>query len=641
MMVSKNLVSSKYKDENGTLSLDKVLNAPRRGHCANPGCSLTSQDQKLKLRRCQGCWQVDYCSRDCQKSDWKRHKQNECVVRKKSTKEEAETENDKDKKHGRKKTKDDNENLAAKESTECWQSLAWNAKQAMKKHDYMEAIGYLHQSLEKERSVASPLMSMLSICYLESGDARRALEWSYKACQADYGNPMTLVTKAKCHLALNDIEAGFLSIYSSYNSHQLRLQTNRGDHAIERDDVLPLYQKLTQRLMNHIVTTSQPSLTQADFPLEGYPIASVPCSIRFGPGGQGCLILQDLVGSGFHSCQPKNGTAVFPPLQNHTAVTDGSRLILFGGFNGGEAVNTVRLFELDPSDSNLYSLKTQPCSGDIPPTQGHAACILGRQMFVYGGAITDNDMSHVDMYILDLEEWKWTKLPTLSGTPNAGDRPETEVCFGTLVPLDESSILLVGGRRLRMDTEASSEGVNHYGFASFDGTDFASQNMHVFSIKTGKWKQLTCTGSVPKGWGLQAHNIGKGEVLLFGGQQEDTRIDNTLYLLTTDDDGGAEWSRIEESLAGIPPSQSMFRATAWNASAQRLFLFGGRFLHFRISDSVFKAKDNEDDIKKCQVLHDTELYSFDLSSKQWTRLRVPEGGVNMRNTFKHLFQAGH
>jgi hypothetical protein len=70
-------------------------------------------------------------------------------------------------------------------------------------------------------AVTPSVTPLLPTCYFESGDAAQALECAYTACQEDYGNPMALVIKAKCHLALNDIEAAFLSSYRSYNSHQL------------------------------------------------------------------------------------------------------------------------------------------------------------------------------------------------------------------------------------------------------------------------------------------------------------------------------------------------------------------------------------------------------------------------------------
>jgi hypothetical protein len=221
-------------------------------------------------------------------------------------------------------------------------------------------------------------------------------------------------------------------------------------------------------------------------------------------------------------------------------------MILFGGSNAVEEVNTVRVFEFlqgrNDSNSNAltYSLRIQPCVGDIPPpTHGHAACILGRRMFVFGGSTSGNEIEigmssnncNNDMYTLEFEEWKWKKLSSLSGTPNAGYRPEIDVCFCSLVPLDDYLILLAGDFR----SNASSGRGGRYGMNckddDFDG-NAASPNMHVFSIRSGQWKPLNCAGKVstiPEGWGLQAHNIGKGKVLLLGGQQEN-RIDNSLYL---------------------------------------------------------------------------------------------------------------
>jgi hypothetical protein len=78
----------------------------------------------------------------------------------------------------------------------------------------------------------------------------------------------------------------------------------------------------------------------------------------------------------------------------------------------------------------------------------------------------------------------------------------------------------------------------------------------------------------------------------------------------------------------------VYQATAWIASPHRLLLYGGIFVHFCISDSVFEAEDNEDDIQKADVSYDSELYSFDLfavSKQQWTRLRVPTQRLHWRS----------
>eukprot|EP00979_Chaetoceros_neogracilis_P006316 scaffold1275_cov247-Chaetoceros_neogracile.AAC.8 len=599
IFVSKDLTAAKFRNEDGSFN----LSAPLRGQCAYEECSNAS-DAETKLKRCTRCWKVDYCSRECQRKDWKRHKQCECKIN---------------------HMKDKASNVSKEvDSQGSWQSLAYEGKVAMKIYDYERAIDCFTGSMEKDNTTkTAPLMIMLANCYLEMGNATEGLKCAYAACQSDHGNQMTLVTKAKCHLALDDIESAFMSCYSLYNSHHLRQLTAQGDPT-QRKHVVPLLQTLTELFVEHIVK-SRRRLTEASFPLK-IKIVSVPCTFQYVNGQVN--IMQDYMGDGFHLCRSRqrDDEVSFPHIQSHTSVSDGSRLVIFGGFDSeaDATSNLVRIFQLDQKNPDIYSYSIQLCSGDVPPpTQGHAACIVGRQMLVFGGS-ADCDCT----YTLDLDEWKWTKLSSISDTPEI-DRPETNIVFCTLVPLDEESVLLFGGLRSEA-TRGTGERSNGV-IVKQNTENFASNNMHIFSFKTGKWKRLNCSGVLPpQGWGIQGHNIGRRKVLIICGQQ-DLMGENSLHLLTMDDDGSSEWSRIEENAAGIPPPQSSFRATAWVASANCVLLYGGRYLYSTISDSVLKMKDGEHD-SEVQNTFDSELYSFDLDSKQWTRLRVPKHTVQPRSS---------
>ena len=604
IFVSKDLTAAKFRNENGSFNLF----APQRGECAYEECP-SAKDAERTLKRCTRCWLVDYCSRDCQLKDWKRHKRDEC---------EANPNPKKDKSTNVSKKGDDKAS---------WQYLAHEGRTAMKIRDYSRAIDCFTASMEKDNTMTTaPLMIMLANCYLKCGNAAKGLECAYSACQVDHGNPMTLVTKAKCHLALDDIESAYMSGYSLYNSHHLRMLTAQGD-LTERKHVLPLTQQLMKALIDHIVK-SRGQLTAASFPLK-IKIASVPSTLEYLNGQAG--IKQDYMGNGFHLCLPQQRDCAlsFPKKQSHTAVTDGSRVIIFGGFDAetNATSNLVRIFVFDQKKSNLYSHRIQRCSGDIPPpNQGHAACIVGRQMFVVGGEAGDNGM-----YSLDLEEWKWTKLSSVLDTPEE-DRPEIDVLFCTLVPVDEESIILFGGLQSEAQRSAGRGSNGCFTIKKNCAEDLASNNMHVFSYKTGKWKRMDCSGAIPpRGWGIQGHNIGRREVLAICGQQDLMRA-NSLYLLKIDDNGSSIWSRIEENMSGIPPPQSNFRATTWVASANCVLLYGGRYLHSTISDSVLKMRDGELDSDNQQIKYDTELYSFDLDLKQWTRLRVPQHNVAPRSS---------
>lgn len=46
----------------------------KRVHCAWTLCAHHCTEPDVQLKACQGCGEVRYCSRACQKSDWKEHK---------------------------------------------------------------------------------------------------------------------------------------------------------------------------------------------------------------------------------------------------------------------------------------------------------------------------------------------------------------------------------------------------------------------------------------------------------------------------------------------------------------------------------------------------------------------------------------
>jgi hypothetical protein len=57
------------------------------------------------------------------------------------------------------------------------------------------------------------------------------------------------------------------------------------------------------------------------------------------------------------------------------------------------------------------------CSGDIPaPRYGHSACIIGSRMFIFGGK-GENGTVFKDVAFLDLLEWIWIPVSTLSDGP--------------------------------------------------------------------------------------------------------------------------------------------------------------------------------------------------------------------------------
>ena len=94
-------------------------------------------------------------------------------------------------------------------------------------------------------------------------------------------------------------------------------------------------------------------------------------------------------------------------------------MIIFGGhfFSGGdkfEYLNETWILDVEKLVWHKIS-----CSGEIPsPRYGHSAHILGSRMFVFGGK-GPGDIVYKDVYFLDLLEWVWVPVNTISLTPPA------------------------------------------------------------------------------------------------------------------------------------------------------------------------------------------------------------------------------
>ncbi|XP_053136743.1 F-box only protein 42 [Hemicordylus capensis] len=72
-----------------------------------------------------------------------------------------------------------------------------------------------------------------------------------------------------------------------------------------------------------------------------------------------------------------------------------------------------------------------------PPMAGHSSCVIQDKMIVFGGSLGSRQMSN-DVWVLDLEQWAWSK-PNISGPsphPRGGQ---------SQIVIDDETILVLGG----------------------------------------------------------------------------------------------------------------------------------------------------------------------------------------------------
>ena len=102
-------------------------------------------------------------------------------------------------------------------------------------------------------------------------------------------------------------------------------------------------------------------------------------------------------------------------IDEHTVCVDGTKVIVFGGFEDGSRTNKVRTFDLETHKWALVELASE----DAPkPRAGHSASYHDECMYIFGGKDDDN-MKLNDFWKLDLVQRKWTCIETAGNTPQA------------------------------------------------------------------------------------------------------------------------------------------------------------------------------------------------------------------------------
>lgn len=164
------------------------------------------------------------------------------------------------------------------------------------------------------------------------------------------------------------------------------------------------------------------------------------------------------------------------------------KLILFGGHYFAGEGKFAYLDETWLYDIEKVAWYSIPCSGDIPiPRYGHTAHIVGSRMFIFGGKGTDGVMLK-DVCFLDLVEWIWVPVSTLSQGP--------------LARMYHASELV--GRKI----------VVHGGW---DGTHVYN-DFWIFNTDSFAWMQPKASGFAPTArFGHTLNLVHDGRLVMFGG----------------------------------------------------------------------------------------------------------------------------
>lgn len=133
----------------------------------------------------------------------------------------------------------------------------------------------------------------------------------------------------------------------------------------------------------------------------------------------------------------------------HTAVVDGNRMIVFGGYDGKKKLNDTYVFDF--ASRQWFRPSNAECNAPSRRCK-HSAVLYKRRMYVVGGfQFNDGDnYALTDMHVLDLDTFAWSSLIMGNSSPEALQGHKAVVCG--------DSMYIVGGKvrvRSRFSLSAS------------------------------------------------------------------------------------------------------------------------------------------------------------------------------------------
>ncbi|KAJ3449531.1 serine/threonine-protein kinase edr1 [Anaeramoeba flamelloides] len=183
----------------------------------------------------------------------------------------------------------------------------------------------------------------------------------------------------------------------------------------------------------------------------------------------------------------------------HGTVVWDKKILFFGGYSKNSKTDTQYFFnDFYTLDTGSLKWSRKRISNVPPPRAGHTFTIIPQtsRCILFGGSMSLLDYSN-ELYQLDFEAGKWYKYPSNQFTPNPRHGHTMNV-------ISKHQMCLFGG----------------YNFSQGD-CDFYN-DLHLLDFETMNWKEIECTGDVPKSRDKHTLTcIGRNQYLLFGGHNFD------------------------------------------------------------------------------------------------------------------------
>lgn len=277
-----------------------------------------------------------------------------------------------------------------------------------------------------------------------------------------------------------------------------------------------------------------------------------------------------------------------------TVYADG-KLVVFGGTyteSEGKFAYMDETWLLDCATMHWHKMN---CTGQIPPARyGHCAHIVGSRMFIFGGKGHAGEIFN-DVYFLDLVEWIWVPVATLSTGP---------------VPRLYHASTLVG-RKL----------VIHGGWNGITLFD----DMWIFNTDSFGWMQPKTSGFAPSArYGHSLTLSPDGRLFIFGGCSMSAKdpivpcYNNDIRTLDTDT---MIWTR-PKVIGNLPTGRFSHSATLLDGNT-KLVIYGGW---------------GKGGVQTKEIINNPRAFSvhvLDLTTLSWY---IPQW--NSKKPLKHYFNHG-
>ncbi|OQR94665.1 hypothetical protein THRCLA_08125 [Thraustotheca clavata] len=256
-----------------------------------------------------------------------------------------------------------------------------------------------------------------------------------------------------------------------------------------------------------------------------------------------------------------------PTIKNHTATLVGSRIFVFGGYDGRRNHNDLHVFDCEKLEweANAYELPNRLSFTDedaqdkviqrnrsqsgpfqrsyIPAGRnGHTATLAEGCIYVIGGWLGSGPLAANDVHILHVDSMRWEE-PVTKGVPPGPCNMHT----ADYIPHLRGIIVFRGG----------------------NGREYLN-DLHFLGIDTLTWSKCTAEGSAPEPRANHSSAVIGKKLYIFGGWNGRKRL-NDLHVL---DMSTSVWSWSQVVLQGdhIPHPRA---GMTFTCVRDKIYLFGG------------------------------------------------------------------